>query len=216
MIIYHAAWFSDDARLLSLEMTALHWRAFQKSIAGTFFFLVGLSLQLATTSGLNTRRYLMRLGKLLLCAAVVTITSVILNPDRLITFGILHSIAACSVLAMPLTRTPMALNLLFSIGMILAGTSIQLPMFNHPALNWIGLFERGPHTFDHQPLLPWLGVVLLGGVVGRSIPEAVRSWQRTDRATQGLAVLGRWSLWIYMAHVPILMIGVMVLQQLLM
>ena len=74
MIVYHAAWFAVSARLIDIDLHAPGWVLFQKSIAGSFFSLVGLSLHLSCTPTLRWRGYLKRLGKLLGCAAIVTVT----------------------------------------------------------------------------------------------------------------------------------------------
>lgn len=212
MIIYHAAWFSVDADLTGFDMRALGWVVFQKCIAGTFFFLVGLSLHLAATPRLRLGRYLQRLGKLAACAAVVTITSVVLNPRQVVTFGILHSILACSLLALPLRRLPAPALLALALPLVGLGALYTHPAFNDPWLSWLGMAERLRPTFDHQPLLPWLGVVLCGLVVGRwlypSHDVPLARWHSAAPPARGLATMGRHSLLIYMAHVPIL-IGTM-------
>jgi uncharacterized membrane protein len=73
-------------------------------------------------------------------------------------------------------------------------------------MNWTGLVTRLPHTEDYVPVLPWLGVMLAGVLLG--------TWllQRHPRAASGaippalrpLAVLGTWSLSFYMVHQPVL------------
>ena len=52
MIVYHAAWFATDYRLIDLPITTdLAWRVFQTSIASSFFGLVGIGLQLGVLHG---------------------------------------------------------------------------------------------------------------------------------------------------------------------
>jgi uncharacterized membrane protein len=88
MIVYHAAWFAADYRLIDVPITTdLSWRVFQKSIASSFFMLVGVGLHLAALLGFSRRRYLIRLAKVGGCAVVVIVTSVVLDPGRLTTFG---------------------------------------------------------------------------------------------------------------------------------
>jgi len=212
MIIYHAAWFAADARLVDVDLRALGWVSFQKSIASAFFGLVGLSLHLAATPRLRLPGYLRRLGKLAACAAIVTITSVVLNPRQVVTYGILHSILVCSLLAVPFRRlSPLPLVLL-AVPLILVGGLYENPAFNGPWLSWVGISSRIQPTFDHQPLLPWFGVVLCGLVVGKRLYPShdvpLARWSSDRRLARGLATMGRHSLLIYMAHVPIL-IGTM-------
>ena len=69
--------------------------------------------------------------------------------------------------------------------------------------NWLGLVTHKPVTEDYAPVLPWLGVLMLGFVFTRSQPE---SWSgRLPPGARGLALLGRWPLSIYMLHQPVLL-----------
>ena len=219
MIVYHATWFAVSARLIDIDLHAPGWVIFQKSIAGAFFSLVGLSLHLSCTPTLRWRGYLKRLGKLLGCAAIVTVTSIVLNPRQVVTFGILHSIAACSVLALPVRRLPTLALLALAAPLIAAGALYTNPVFNNPWLSWLGMAVQQAPTFDHQPLLPWLGVVLCGLALGRRLypnhDVSLAHWHSRRRLSRGLAVMGRHSLLIYMAHVPILMATMMALRSLL-
>lgn len=204
MILYHAAWFAQDARLVGWDLTTLPWVGFQRSIAATFFFLVGVSLHLATRRGLRWRPYLWRLFKILACAAVVTATSILLDPLRIVRFGILHSIGACSILALPARQLPTPI--LFGLAglLIAAGAGVRSPSFDSPWLSWLGMAAHPPRTFDHQPLLPWLGVVLLGMAAGRVRYPAAGPLPEAEPGLPLLAAMGRHSLLIYMAHVPLL------------
>ena len=139
MIVYHAAWFAADYRLIDVPITTdLSWRVFQKSIASSFFILVGVGLHLAVLLGFSRRRYLIRLAKVGGCAAVVTATSVVLDPGRLTTFGILHSITACSVLALPLAFRSGWLSAALGGTLITLPFMMSSPVFNHPWLSWTG------------------------------------------------------------------------------
>lgn len=212
MILYHAAWFATDYRLIDVPITTeLSWRVFQKSIASSFFALVGVGLHLTVMLGFSWRRYLVRLAKVGGCAAVVTATSVVLDPGRLTTFGILHSITVCSVLALPFAFRSGWLAAALGAALIALPQWASAPAFNAPWLSWTGLATSVEPTFDHQPLLPWLGVVLLGAAVGKwLLPDrsaALSRWSSTAWPARGLARAGRHSLLIYMAHVPALMIS---------
>ncbi|MFT4977276.1 MAG: putative membrane protein [Myxococcota bacterium] len=208
MITYHAAWFAVSERLISVDLGHIGWVTFQKCIAASFFGLVGLSLHLAATPQLRTRPYLKRLGRLAACAAVVTTTSVVLDPRQVVTFGILHSILACSLLALPLRHLPDKILLPLAATLIALGAFATHPVFNDPWLSWLGMTTHRAPTFDHQPLLPWLGVVLCGLVVGRRLYPShdvpLARWRSERPAARGLATMGRHSLLIYMAHVPVL------------
>jgi uncharacterized membrane protein len=202
MIAYHACWFAADAELLPLDLQALGWHLFQRSIAASFFLLVGVSLALARPSAAKAAG---RIARIAACALVVTATSVVLDPQRVVTFGILQNIAVSSLLALPALRLG-AWNVLLGAILVVLGTVVSLP--GHPLLDWTGLGATPPPAFDFQPLLPWLGVVLWGTVLGKGLlgpwGQPVLAWHSESAAARGLAFLGRHSLLVYMAHVPVL------------
>jgi uncharacterized membrane protein len=202
MIVYHACWFATDADLVTLDLSALGWHLFQRSVAASFFLLVGVSLALARPSAATAAG---RIARIAVCALVVTAASVVLDPQRVVTFGILHNIAVSSLLALPLLRLG-AWNVLLGAALVVLGTVVSLP--GHPLLDWTGLGGEPAPAFDFQPLLPWLGVVLWGTVVGKALigpsGEPVLAWHSESGAARGLAFLGRHSLLVYMAHVPAL------------
>ena len=116
----------------------------------------------------------------------------------------LHAIAVSSVIARPLIGFP-RVALIAGMAIIALGTTIQLPLFDRPWLNWVGMMTHKPATEDYVPLFPWLGVVLLGVAIGAVLPRMQRSLAAADRFTPTwLAWLGRHSLIIYLVHQPLL------------
>jgi len=206
MVIYHTCVFSRLYGYLDIGIQhGLSWKGFQKSIAGSFFFLVGVSLYLANTPAIRARKYVYRLAKLVLFAGVVTAASVFLSPNAIVSFGVLHSIAACSVLGLLFLRFRYV-NLLVGIAIITIGIWYSHPIFNNPALYWTGLGTYRILSFDFQPLFPWFGVVLLGITAGRHFESLrVSSWHSNSFAAKFLTLIGQHSLILYMAHVPIIM-----------
>ena len=209
MVVYHFSWFATDAGLLELPIRShLGWVSFQKSIASTFFGLVGVSLHL---SGARGRGFWMRMGKVAGCALVVTVTSLVLDPRRLVSFGILHSIAACSLLVRPLLGQHSPVLGALGVALVALGVGVSHPLFSHAALQWTGLSPHLSATFDIQPLLPWLGVVVLGVVAGRGLQRSAWAHAPVDGPlARVLRLAGRHSLFLYMAHVPVL-VGIVAL-----
>ena len=204
MVVYHASWFADDYGLVDFDMFGNPaWVVFQKCIAGTFFFLVGSSLYLAHRSEIKGQAFAWRMAKLGLCAATVTATSVVMNPGRLVTFGILHAIMATSIAGLAFLRLG-RWNAALGALLIAVGLLVRAPVFDHPWLHWTGLGTRWVPTFDFQPFLPWFGVVLLGVVAGQFLWPRTRDLHSDAAVARGLALAGQWALWLYMAHVPVL------------
>jgi uncharacterized membrane protein len=122
----------------------------------------------------------------------------------MIFFGVLHFILMASVIGLLLLQG-YRLNLLGGVALILVGAMVQHPIFDQPALQWLGMMTHKPVTEDYVPLLPWMGVVMLGMFLARhpvSEKWLKASWQ-VPSALRGLTWAGRHSLLLYMLHQPI-------------
>lgn len=185
------------------------WLDLRALILSLFLGLVGISLALSTAGGFNPRRYFRRLGWLAACAITVSSSSRMLFPDSWIFFGVLHFIFVASILGLAFLRFYWV-NLGIGSLLVLAGLTLQHSLFDQPWLQWIGLMTRKPITEDYVPLLPWFGVVLIGLFLGKLFLQSTwnkrLSARHSDHATARLlALAGRHSLLIYMAHQPVLM-----------
>ena len=118
-------------------------------------------------------------------------------------FGILHCIALCSFVALAFLRLGWG-NLAAGLVAVAAGSGACLPPLDEPALQWTGLTGQGPPSFDFQPFFPWFGVVLLGIIAGSKFFDTISNWRSLGRLARALAFAGRHSLFLYMAHVPVL------------
>ena len=210
MFAYHAAYFAAARDLVAIPIgTDPAWRAFQKAIAGSFYLLVGVSLVLANPDRIRPAPFGRRLGKLAIAALTVTVASAALDRRLLVTYGILHNIAVCSVVGLALLRLG-PLNLVLGAIAVAIGATVASPAFDAPAIAWLGLGTTHPPTFDFQPFLPWVGVVLWGLAAGRAIAgaPAIGAWSSSAPWARGLALVGRHTLFLYMAHVPVLVVAV--------
>jgi uncharacterized membrane protein len=211
MVIYHFCFDLSYFGLASFDFYQdRFWLNFRTLILSLFLGLVGVSLVLASQPRLNIRRYLRRLGVLVASAALVSLATWWMFGERWVFFGVLHFIAVASLLGLPLVRAGWW-NLIAGIGVILFATQYQSAWFDIPGRRWIGLMTHKPATEDYVPLLPWMGVVLLGIFAG---PYIMR-WLQTHMhgisdavPLRWLACAGRHSLVIYLMHQPLL-IGVM-------
>lgn len=208
MAIYHIFIFGKNYNMIITTIPdGIGWQIFQKFIAGSFFFLVGVSLYLGYNKYINYLKYFYRLGQLIGCAFIITVTSFLLYPDAPVTFGIIHSIATCYVLGIILMQFKLdKLAIPLGIIILVIGVIYQRAVFTHPLLQWTGLSSYSSAAFDYQPLFPWFGVVLLG--LGLA-PWLDKYWRRLEPApnpmTSALAFAGQHTLFLYMIHVPIIL-----------
>ncbi|WP_457391097.1 DUF1624 domain-containing protein [Roseateles sp. P5_E1] len=179
-------------------------------IVSLFLFCAGGGQALAVLAGQGAGRFWKRWSQVAGCAALVSLGSWFMFPNSWISFGVLHGIAVMLLLLrMGLSRLPNAALLVLAALAIAAPRLVQLAFFDTRWTNWVGLVTHKPITEDYVPVLPWLGVMLLGFVVTRAWPGL---W--AGSAPRPLAVLGRWSLSFYMVHQPVL-IGVLMVVQVL-
>jgi uncharacterized membrane protein len=205
MVGYHfafdLAWFHMIAADFNHDP---FWLAARALIVTIFLGLVGVSLVLAKRAHPGPQPFWRRVALIAACAILVSIASYITFPQTFITFGILHAIAVASVLARPLVGFP-RIALALGAAIVVAGTTVQVPLFDAPWLNWVGMMTHKPATEDYVPLFPWLGVVLVGVALGAALPRLQSVIARANRWSPAwLAWLGRHSLIIYLAHQPIL------------
>ena len=184
------------------------WTWQRVCIVSLFLFCAGGGQALAVAAGQGKARFWRRWAQVAGCALLVSAGSRVMFPDSWISFGVLHGIAAMLLLLrLGLARLPgMALLALAALA-IAAPHLVQSAVFDTRWSNWVGLVTHKPITEDYVPMLPWLGVMLLGFVATRARPDL---W--VGAAPRPLAVLGRWSLSFYMIHQPVLIGALMAVQ----
>jgi uncharacterized membrane protein len=180
------------------------WVAQRSCILGLFLFCAGCSLAVALDAGQAWPRFWRRWAQVAGCALLVSLGSAIVFPRSWIAFGVLHALAVMLVaarIAAPLRRGLWGL----------AAAALALPLlwrhevFDSPWLSWTGLVTRKPITEDYVPLLPWIGVLLVGLAAGQWVLAHRKGWLAGDvpPGVRPLATLGRWSLSFYMLHQPV-------------
>jgi uncharacterized membrane protein len=206
MVVFHGTY---DLALFGLIDPATPytggWPVFARIIAGSFLFLAGISLWLAQGRGLRWHPFLRRLAMLIAAAVAVSVGTRLAVGDAWVRFGILHAIAASSVIGVLFLRLPVILVIAAAIAALAAPVFLTSPALAHPALLWLGLGEPVPPMVDHVPILPWVGPFLLGLAAAR-LAERAGLWHRLSRLTAPGWLLwpGRHSLAIYLIHQPVL------------
>lgn len=211
MALYHGAW---DLSLLGWIETDIGghagWTALARATTVCFLVISGIGLALAARAGAGSGKALRRVGRIAAAAGLVSLATWWFAPANMVVFGILHAIALGSLLAWPLRRAPDAL-LLALAGLVMAlPFLLRHPLFAGTAWAWLGLSPEPSAAFDHVPLLPWWGWMLLGLVAGRRLPLGGAASPSPGLLARSLAWAGRRSLPIYLLHQP-LFIGALTL-----
>ena len=203
MVLFHLDW--DLAYLQWIDISPASspgWTMFGHAVAGTFLFLSGAGLALAHS--LPRSLALRRLAVIAGVALVITAVTRWIFPQDYIFFGILHCIAVTNLIALAFLRAPLWA---VAASAALAGAApwlLSSAGFDGPWWWWLGLSRALPRTLDYRPVLPWLGLVLLGVGLGRFLP-ARPVWRIRTRLPRALAWAGRRSLPIYLVHQPLLL-----------
>jgi uncharacterized membrane protein len=211
MAIYHFTWDLEFFGYVERGTAAVGgWKIFARLIAGSFLFLVGVSLVLGHGNGIRWRSFGIRLAMIAAAAALITIATYVAIPDRFIFFGILHNIAVSSVMGLLFVRLPAVIGLVAGLVVLFAGPHISAPFFNYGPLLWLGLSTDSVLSNDYVPVFPWTGVVLLGvGAAKLAAGFGLFAWLASIyRIEKGpgkpLAFAGRHSLAVYLLHQPVL------------
>lgn len=210
MVAFHLIW---DLAHFGYIKHSIPWstpvKMFGHSIAFAFLFIAGVSLVLAHRDHVDWRAFWRRFGVIAGAAALVSLGTWLVFPAAFVFFGILHCIAAASLLSVLFLRAPWPVAMAAGAFFFAAPLVFASPVFNANWLQWLGLGTTEPLTQDWRPLFPWAGAMLLGvGAARMLIQSAQEAAQEAPQVhapgEKTLAFLGRHSLLIYLIHQPLL------------
>ena len=189
------------------------WTVQRTCIVTLFLLCAGMGQAVAIEAGQSWQRFWRRWAQVAGCALLVSAGSALMFPKSWISFGVLHGIAVMLIIVRLLAprqlgqgRQGYVVLLGLAMAALVLPRVVQNPVFDNRWANWVGLVTRLPRTEDYVPLLPWLGVMLAGVVLGHVLLKHRRHWLAGEvpTAVRPLAVLGTWSLAFYMVHQPVL------------
>lgn len=205
MVAFH---FTFDLALFGLiapdTMGQPFWYYSARMIAGSFLFLSGISLWLAHSQAIRWPAFWTRFAKVAAGAALVTLASIWFVPGGTILFGILHAIAATSLLGLVALRLPWPVTLAIAVAIFAAAWGPRFTAFDPLWLVWTGLAESRPMMGDYVPLIPWAAPTLAGIAAAKALRIDLWPGRTPSRALHRLTFPGRHSLIIYLIHQPIL------------
>jgi len=200
MVIFHFVWDLSHFGYIAHNIPwSAPMRAFSNVIACSFLFIAGISLVLANRDRVRWpafwRRFLIIAG----AAALVSAGTYLVFPKAFVFFGILHCIAAASLIAVPFVFLPAPVALIAGAVFFVIPYFLASPAFNADGLQWLGLGTREPMTQDWRPIFPWVGATLFGVGAARFLPLPTSTPKHN-----ALTFAGRHSLAIYLVHQPLL------------
>ena len=180
------------------------WFMFVKNWGGVLFLL--LSGICITLGNHPIRRGLIVFGCGMLCTAVTAVMAQLelMSSVLVIRFGVLHCLGLCMLLF------PFVHGAVLSLGLTLTflGLFFRTLTVENPWLFPFGLITSRFTSGDYFPLLPNFGFFLLGEALGKWLYREKRTLFPNSNPRNILRRFfcwtGRNSLWIYLAHQPLL------------
>lgn len=210
MVAFHFSFDLNHGGWLRTSQNFYHdpfWTLQRTAIVSLFLGCAGLGQAIALHGGgpCWSSRFWRRWAQVAGCALAVSAGSAWMFPITWISFGVLHGVALMLIATRWLA--PLGWRL-WPMGALLLSLPHWLahPVFDHRWSNWVGLVTHKPITEDYVPVLPWLAVMLWGLALGQWLLANRPGWlaENLPNALQPLAMLGRWSLTVYMLHQPLL------------
>lgn len=196
MFVFHFCFDLKFVGLWPVDLQGSFWVAFRVLIVTLFTGLVGVGFRLGANS-YRAPRFWIREGKILGGALFLSLATYLLFPGAWVYFGVLHFILVASLLGPVFARVPWLCAPL-GLGLVLLPLAAKSARFNGTFLGLSGLGLVDPGALDFVPLLPWLGVTMLGCSVGNFLTE--RNFHFLRREIPFLSLLGRHSLLLYLTH----------------
>jgi uncharacterized membrane protein len=213
MVFFNWSFALYYLQLLTTTEDVFFWFWFPRIIAAMFIFIAGVAMAVSYAKNSGWKRHAKRGAKLIILGLAITAVTYAMFPKDFIVFGILHFIGAATLLSLFLLKRcrkfiPIAAPTAFVIGLVLQNIT-----FDFPYLLWLGFAPNGFSTLDYFPLLPWLGIFLLGTALGNHFyAKGKRQFKISQsKLTKPLEFMGRHSLLIYIVHQPLLIVILFVL-----
>jgi uncharacterized membrane protein len=183
-------------------------RIYAHTVACLFLALVGVSMALAYDGRFDLNKFARRVALLVCACALVSVGTYVFAPQEWIFFGVLHCIAASTLLCAAVLPWRPRVGFVLGVALIAAPWLFAAAGIDVPWPMWLGLSAEEPVTLDWRPLLPWSGVAVLAmsgarSEVGKPRLRSLASLDASSPPARGLAFFGRHSLAIYLVHQPI-------------
>lgn len=210
VVIFHIVWDLEFTGFISGIAFQPIWLGFGRVLAGTFMFLVGVSLVLAHERTFNKNAYIKRLCVIAFAAVAISVVSWFAFPNSFIYYGILHAIAVASFVGFFFLRLPVHMLLVAGMLSLLLPNSFSSELFDTRWLAWTGFYERAPVSNDFVPFFPWIGLSILGIAFAKFSKLPTRMGALSPKALTNpfvkfIAWSGQNSLAIYLIHQPVLL-----------
>ena len=221
MLFMHMSWdvrYEFRADVFSYLEKGWFWSFIHPVIVVLFVSVSGIC---CTFSRNNVKRGLKLLGATLLLTAATYVVTNFFGLNCLILFNVL-AVLTCGIFLYALISfiekktkaRPMVVNLIMGLAglyIVICGCDIHYMDYSTESLAFLPIgFEIAgtPWQADYMPLFPWLGVFLIGCVIGRSCYKEKKTLfpgrgKVMKAVSRPVEFIGRHSLIIYLVHQPV-------------
>ena len=216
MVLYHALW--DLVYIYNVDLPFMHTTGafvWQQSICWSFILISGFCWSLG--------RRPVRHGLLVFALGLlITCITVWLMPGERIVFGILTFLGSAMLILYPmeglLRKIPAVMGALLSFLLFMLSYGVNQQMIGFPhwhimlpdtmyrnyLTTYLGFPFRGFFSTDYFSIFPWIFLYLTGYYLHKIYERYLTDQVRIFRKEKLFSRLGRYSLWIYMIHQPLL------------
>ncbi|QWC00532.1 DUF1624 domain-containing protein [Mycoplasmatota bacterium] len=198
-----------------------YWNSTIRLIGREFFVLLFLLISgiSFTFSKNNSKRGFKLVGVAIIITLVTFLMDFLFDFGVLIVFGVIHMFAINTLLTVLIRKFIKSEIIILFIGMAILTLSFYFELFNPPAVSLsfdnlpkiiIGLGRFGA---DHFGILPYLGIILIGTVIGNTFySHRVSLIPQVHLSPKNIFMIsGRYSLYIYVLHQPLVLLFVSIL-----
>ncbi|MBI3332017.1 DUF1624 domain-containing protein [Candidatus Peregrinibacteria bacterium] len=194
------------------------WWLLGRATAIIFLLLVGVSFMISWDRTVKAHpektfwqvypKYLRRGLFVIGCGMVVTVVTYWnMGQNGYIRFGVLHLIGT-SIILLPFFVRFREPNAAIAIVFYILGKWVRTKLLATSLFLPLGFRYPGFASLDYYPLIPWLGMILLGLAIGSFFYVRHTEWRNTLTTfhlplSTALTWPGRHALWIYLLHQPI-------------
>ena len=215
MMVYHFGWDLGEFGFVDrVAVNTGYWKIFAQLVGVSFLMISGLSFWIFVAKGLNLHKFFTRFAILLGAALAVTVGTRIFAGDAFVFFGILHLLAACSIMGLLIFRFPSWSLFCLAISLVLIPQYFASAFYEPRYLSWTGLYNSFTGSVDFYGFMPWSAAYVFGFAFAKlwigkrkdSLWSSSNVFSESNKnfISQSFFWIGRNSLLVYIIHQPIL------------
>ncbi|MEW5953871.1 MAG: heparan-alpha-glucosaminide N-acetyltransferase [Bacillota bacterium] len=199
MIIYHLLYDLNVFFGFSVAYNEGLFYFIGKAAAALFILVAGISCAFSNNNAL-------RGIKLILWGYLIFLVTSLVLPGSNIVFGILQFLGVCFLLYPVFKNLTPSLLLTIGAAIIFTGQLTSQLSVSHNWLAPLGFYGPDFSSVDYFPLIPWLGIFLMGIAIRKTVYKENKSlFNQAGNYFKPLAAVGKRTLTIYLIHQPLIL-----------